>query len=423
MTAQLALPSSRQAGVDTFFKLAFAIGVVVAGLEVGYLLFSPLPYDMVGYVVGRDFVNTWLGAKLALSANPASYFGFEAYNKLIQANFGAHYPLHIWSYPPYILLFIWPWAFFPYVTGYVLYCVLGLILYIIVVNDGERRTDHLMLLALAPAVTLNIWTGQNGFIITVFFIGGLIQLDRRPVLSGILFGLLSIKPQLGVLLPLVLVLNGRWRTIISAAATVVVLVLVTTGIFGTKVWTAYWDNAIPTQTKVVFNGYAHYMVHMPTAFMNAKTAGLSLAAAIWIQAVVSVLTVAAVAWTFWCRRNPDLSLALLITATFTVTPYAFNYDMVLFSWVIIKLMDRTDNNAWDYALMLGVWAVPFLTVAFGMGGIPVSFPLIFTFGSRLLWRIWKDEQEKSGNGLALPDPAQPFAYVRQPIFERARFPN
>jgi hypothetical protein len=67
-----------------------------------------LPFDPVGYVVGRDFVNTWLGAKLALSGNPASYFGFEAYNKLIKANFGAHYPLNIWSHPPYILLFIWP---------------------------------------------------------------------------------------------------------------------------------------------------------------------------------------------------------------------------------------------------------------------------------------------------------------------------
>src|SRR5262249_40153463 len=46
--------------------------------------------------------------------------------------------------------------------------------------------------------------------------------------------------------------------------------------------------------------------------------------------------------------------------------YVFNYDMVAFSWVIIKLMDRGDNNAWDYGLMLAVWAVPFLTVPLGM---------------------------------------------------------
>ena len=52
-----------------------------------------------------------------------------------------------------------------------------------------------------------------------------------------------------------------------------------------------------------------------------------------------------------------------VTATFLVTPYAFNYDMVAFGWVVIKLMDRPDNDAWDYGLMLAVWSLPFLTVA------------------------------------------------------------
>jgi putative flippase GtrA len=297
-------------------------------------------------------------------------------------------------------------------SGYVFYGVLGLVLYVVVVNDGERRADHLMLLAFAPAATLNIWTGQNGFITAVFLVGGLIQLGRRPILSGILFGMLSIKPQLGLLLPLVLAMNGRWRTIIAATATVVVLVVITTGIFDVKVWTAYWDNAIPTQMKVVLGGCANYMVHMLTMFINAKTAGLSLAAAIWIQAVVSAATIVAVEWTFWRRRDPELSLALLITVTFTVTPYAFNCDMVLFSWVIIKLMDRTDNDGWGYALMLGVGVVPTLTVALGIAGIPASFPLIFAFGGRLLWRIWKDEQKKSESDRAHPDALRRYAHTR-----------
>jgi hypothetical protein len=32
---------------ESFFKLAFAIGVLVGGLEVGYLIYSPFPYDPV----------------------------------------------------------------------------------------------------------------------------------------------------------------------------------------------------------------------------------------------------------------------------------------------------------------------------------------------------------------------------------------
>ena len=85
-------------------------------------------------------------------------------------------------------------------------------------------------------------------------------------------------------------------------------------------------------------------------------------------------------------------MALLVTAIFPVTPYAFNYDMVAFGWVMIKLMDRADNDAWDYGLMLAVWALPFLTVPIGMAGLPVAFLPILAFAGRLIWRIWKAER-------------------------------
>src|SRR3984893_6229614 len=135
MTAQTELPAAPAAAADTFFKLAMAIGVVVAGLEVGYLLFSPLPYDPVGYFVGRDFVNTWLGGQLALTGDPAPYFGPDAYNALLREKFGQGYPLHIWSYPPHFLLFTWVWALMPYMLAYALSSLFGLALYLPVVTD------------------------------------------------------------------------------------------------------------------------------------------------------------------------------------------------------------------------------------------------------------------------------------------------
>jgi hypothetical protein len=279
----------------------------------------------------------------------------------------------------------------PYMPAYVLYSLFGLILYLAVVTDGRPRADHLVLLILAPAVTVNIWCGQTGFLIAALLIGGLTQLDRRPLLAGVLFGLLSIKPQLGLLLPLMLALTGRWRTIAAAAATIAVLVAAASLAFGPNVWIAYVNDAMPTQTAVIFKDFEHYMVHMPTAFMNAKAARLPLSVAISAQALVSAAAVLAVAWTFWRRREPDLSNALFVTATFLVTPYAFNYDMVAFGWVAIKLIERTDNDAWDYGLLLAVWAVPFLTVPIGMAGLPLSFLPMLALGGKLLWRIRRAE--------------------------------
>jgi alpha-1,2-mannosyltransferase len=135
---------------------------------------------------------------------------------------------------------------------------------------------------------------------------------------------------------------------------------------------------------------------MPTAFMNAKIAELSMAACIAIQAVVSAATLAAVIWTFWRRRDPVLSMALFVTAIFTVTPYSFNYDMVVFGWVIVTLMDRADNEPVDYALMLAVWATPALTVALGMTGfLPISSLALIAFGARLWWRMGHQEQTQA----------------------------
>src|SRR5262249_11001405 len=317
----------------------------------------------------------------------------SAYNHLLAERFGGNYPLHIWSYPPHLLLFTWPLALMPYMVAYVLYSALGLALYVAVVAEGDRRPDHLLLLVLAPAVVVNIWCGQNGFLVTALLIGGLVQLDRRPLLAGVLFGLLSIKPQLGLLLPLMLVLTGRWRTIAAAAATIAVLVAATAIAFGPHVWTAYVNDAMPVQSRVFLRDFEHFMVHMPTAFMNMRIAGFSLLTATLVQAVLSAITVAAVTWTFWRRRDRDLSNVLLVTASFLVTPYVFNYDMVVFGWVILKLIQRPDNDAWDYTLMLAVWAVPFLTVPIGMAGIPLSCLPAAALGARLVWRIWTAESK------------------------------
>jgi alpha-1,2-mannosyltransferase len=360
---------------------------MVAGLEVGYLLYSPMPYDPVGYLVGRDFVNTWVGGELALTRTPQSHFSADAYNALLADKFGGRYPLHIWSYPPHLLLFTWPFALLPYSIAYVLYVIAGLILYLAVVTEGERRADHLLLLALAPAVTVNIWCGQNGFLTSALLVGGLSQLDRRPTLAGVLFGLLTIKPQLGVLLPLMLVLTRRWRTIVAAAITIVILLALTCVAFGPDVWAAYWHDAMPVQSKVFLRDYENFMTHMPTAFMNARVAGLPLSIAGGIQAVLSLASIIAVGWTFWARRDVDMANAMLVTATFLVTPYAFNYDMVVFGWVILTLMEREDNTTLDYGLMLAIWATPFMTVPLGIAGLPLSCLPLLGFGARLLWRL------------------------------------
>jgi hypothetical protein len=375
-------------GARLYIVLAIAAGLLALAAELVYLAHCPIPFDPVGYLVGRDFVNTWMGAKATLAGNPAPWFDPAIYNAALQQTFGSGYPKHNWSYPPHFLLFTAPLGFLPYLAAYAVWAAAGLACYLAVAANGERRLDRLVLLALAPAVIVNIGFGQIGFVVAALMIAGLVNLDRRPVLAGVMFGLLTIKPQLGLLLPLMLLLTGRWRVIGAAVATFAALFAVTSLVFGLHIWSVYLDVAMPAQMRVMTHDIGFFMPMMPTVFMNMRLAGFPLDAAFAAQAVISVAIVAAVVWTFMRRRDPVLSQALLVTATFVALPYAFNYDMVVFGWVLSTLIDRKDNEASDYVLMLAVLTLPVTTGLLGfLAGLPISSFVLVVFAARLVRKL------------------------------------
>src|SRR4029077_13184374 len=88
-------------------------------------------------------------------------------------------------------------------------------------GSPSAQPDPLWLvLALAfPAVFINLGHGHNGFLTAALIGAALLVLDRRPIVAGILFGVMSYNPLFGVMIPLVLMVTGRWRAFASAGAT------------------------------------------------------------------------------------------------------------------------------------------------------------------------------------------------------------
>jgi hypothetical protein len=372
---------------ELYGKMTVAAVVFAVVFEIGYFVNTHPPFDALGYLIGRDFVNSWMGARASVAGNPAAWFDFEAYNVALRALFGAAFPEHNWSYPPHLLLFTWPLSFLPYLPAYAAWCALGYAAYLLVTCAGEKRPSRILMFALAPAVLVNIFAGQNGFFTAALMIGALKLMDRRPVAAGILFALLTIKPQLGLLVPLMLVLTARWRCLFAAAAATLALASIAALVFGVSVWTDYVKVAMPMQQIVLTHGSGIFPAMMPTAFMNARIAHLPLEWCWAVQGVVSALAVAAVVWTFWKRRDPVLSLALFVTASFLVTPYAFNYDMVVFTWVIMLVRDHEGSTMKDHRLALAVWTLPVTTILLGLANIPVSSLVLMAFAARLIWRL------------------------------------
>ncbi len=372
---------------ELYGKMTVAAVVFAVVFEIGYFSNTHPPFDALGYLIGRDFVNSWMGARAALGGDPAAWFDFQTYNGALRALFGADFPEHNWSYPPHLLLFTWPLAFLSYLPAYAVWCALGFAVYFLVVARGEKRIGRLVMLAAAPAVLVNIFAGQNGFFSAALMIGALTLMDRRPVLSGVLFALLTLKPQLGLLVPLMLALTGRWRCLAAAIVATLVLVAATALAFGPQVWIDYVKVAMPMQQIVLTHGSGIFPAMMPTAFMNARIAHLPLEWCWTIQAIVSAAAIAVVAWTFWKPRDRVLSLALFVTASFLVTPYAFNYDMVVFGWVVAMLRDHDGSTMKDHRFALAVWTLPVSTILLGLATIPVSSFILIALAARLVWRL------------------------------------
>jgi alpha-1,2-mannosyltransferase len=370
---------------DIYRKMTVAGAVFFVIFEIGYLFTTTPPFDGRGYVIGRDFVATWIGAKSALALNAVALFDPVAFNAGLEAMFYRGFPVHNWFYPPQLLLLIWPLGFLEYFPAYIVWCLGGMALYLWVASDGFVRRDRLPMLAVAPAAAINVFTGQIGFVTASLMSGGLKQFSRRPIVAGICFGLLSIKPQFGILLPLMLILTRRWITFAVAAGTVVVMAALVTALFGANVWSEYVRLVMPVQQDFMAHGGGLAPAMMPTVFMNARVAQLPIPVAWALQAVMSAAAVAAVCWTFWRRRDETLSIALFVTASFLVTPYAFNYDMVVFGWVIALLRER-GGTLFDDRLAMLVWTLP-VTTLIGLAGIPGSSPVLAAFAARLLWRL------------------------------------
>jgi hypothetical protein len=98
-----------------------------------------------------------------------------------------------------------------------------------------------LLLGIAfPMVFNNALVGQNGFLTAALIGGTLFLMPTRPILAGICLGLLSYKPQYGLLFPLVLIAASQWTVFFTAAVVAVAMAFASWLAFGTESWQAFF---------------------------------------------------------------------------------------------------------------------------------------------------------------------------------------
>jgi hypothetical protein len=362
--------------------VAFAAGLVFLAVTSDGL------NDRLGRPLGTDFSNVYAAGTYVLDGNATAPFDPAKQFAREQAIFGAATQFYGWHYPPFFLGLAALLALMPYALALLLWQGVTLLLYLWAMRGVlPAQRDYLpLLLALAfPAVFVNLGHGHNGFLTAALFTGALLQLDRRPIVAGILFGLIAYKPQFGVLVPIVLAASGRWRAFATAAVTVLLLAAGVTLAFGVDVWRAFLASMQFTREVVLERGDTGWH-KIQSVFSWVRMWGGAVSLAYLIQATVSAAIAAALVWLWRGAASLPIKAAALLIGTLLATPYSLDYDLMLLAPAIAWLvMDASQRGfaPFEKTMLAALWLVPLLArIVAEATLIPLAVPLmLLTFMS------------------------------------------
>lgn len=276
--------------------------------------------DRNGFLLGTDFLSFWTVGRML--GSHGDVYDQAAHIAAQQAYFTQTDAFTAFFYPPTFLPFCWPLGWLPYFPALVLWLVATGALFVLAVLCWLRARPvgapaWLLLLAF-PASVIQVTHGQTAFLSAGLLMLGALWVRQRPVLAGLAFGLATIKPQFGVLVPLVLVLTGEWRVIVWAVLSALTLAGVSTLLFGSETWSEWYALTGVAQTAMDAGtvGYAK----MVSPFAGAMLLGIPAQLSYIIQGAVSVTVAAMLAIVCWRRDYTPKLGALMLVGAVLVTP-------------------------------------------------------------------------------------------------------
>jgi alpha-1,2-mannosyltransferase len=409
--------------------------------------------DLQGRPIGTDFSNVYAAGTYVLEGNFQAPFDSVQQYAREQAIFGAATQFYGWHYPPYFLFVAAALAWMPYGLALFVWQAVTLGLYLLAIRailssfrgaadlglfeigfkvsksatadlvganpesittglQGQAPTtgfwrqwlwipdsryaasgmtmDWLLFALAFPAVLINVGHGHNGFLTAALLGGGLVILERRPLVAGILFGLMAYKPQFGLMIPIALAAGGYWRSFAAAAATAALLTLVTTLVFGVQVWHAFFVGAEFTRTVVLEQGDTGWH-KIQSIFSWARMWGAPVPLAYTIQGAATLAFAMATAWLWHGKAPYPLKAAGLCLAAILATPYTLDYDMMVLAPAIAFL--AADGMArgfgpWEKTTLAALWLVPLVARTVPQVTlIPLGVPAMLAMFVLLLRRV------------------------------------
>ncbi len=313
--------------------LFLVVSVIITWMTPG------LAYGAKG-VVGGDFLAFYTAGDMTLQGRALEAYEFEAFDTALQTRVDNEHLGMMWQYPPVMFLPTGALALIPYKLSLWLWIVstgaffawaLNRILKSVAPDRGDRRMAIAIILA-SPLGLMVATSGQISLLTGALLMLAVFRPRQDWLLAGLAAGLLTIKPQLGVLIPLVYLIAGAWRAFAVAAGTALILHAVSILAFGPESLSAFLGAVLRLQSDVAGSGTHTPPVNMTTLFAQLRFWEVPSSFAMAAHLTLAAGVVASVIW-FWHRHARDENRAIELMAvvgagSLLVTPYAYAYEMI-----------------------------------------------------------------------------------------------
>ena len=325
-------------------RLWAAAGLWGGLLLIGFDVYAAVVTYIPQYRVRNDFRLMYGAALTGLHQGYSHLYDLAAQKQAVEGLGSGFY----WSpflNPPPLVWLVTPLTVLPFTAALVLWTVLllaALVLAWYLAAPGSRLTRfaHLALLLGVFPVAFGVMVGQPvALVVAAVAACWWFAEHDRPVVAGLLLSAIALKPQLGLFVPLCLVVSGQARVFGAWLAATVVIVLIALAMLGADGFARYRD---------VLTLASQWDITRRYAFSGLVGLGPPLYVS---EAIVAAVTLLAA----WRHRGggAGMPIAAGIVGSLLFTPYVGFQDFAML-FVAGWLLLRSKASEWQVgALVVG----------------------------------------------------------------------
>jgi hypothetical protein len=385
----------RPAASEMLRRTCFGLVVANVAYLVALIIGKNWILDGDGRPIHTDFTSVYAAGRLVLEGHAAAAYDWNLHYAAENAVVAHPQAAYLgWHYPPPFLVIAGLLATLPYTIAFLVWIAATLPLYLATIRAIVGNRIGWLMAGAFPCLMPNIVSGQNGFCTASLVGGALALLESQPLLAGCCLGLLTYKPQFGILFPFVLAAGGYWRAMAAAAASAAALALATIVMFGATPWAEFFHWLPLTSRALLSQDHTAWADHTEWSKFQSLFAMVRLfgggATLAWVLQAAQTIVVAIALIAMWRSKHVafELKAAGLAVGVLLATPYVYLYDLTVLAVpgaFLTRLAIKTGFLPGETA---GLALITSLVLVLPFLGVPVGLPAAAIAGLLIARRVW-----------------------------------